>query len=388
MEGYERQSSHQLFRGRPGSQASTLTLVRVLIDDQIFNAQTYGGISRYFAELMQAFRSDSSLDVDLATPELWTKNVYLKEAGLGRSLPALLGNRREVLRLANWMRLRVNDHDVLHHTYYNRGYLQRFSSSEQRVVTVYDMIPELMPEEFPNGNPHQDKRRFVEEADLVLCISESTRRDLLAVYGEIAAPVIVTPLGVDGRFEPGMRRPRALPERYVLFVGSRTGYKDFDVLAEAFAESKLVEHIWLVLVGGPPLQGNEAALLARLGISDRVMRVSMTDRELVGAYANAACFVFPSRYEGFGLPTLEAMASGCPVVLAASSAHLEVGGDSALFFPPGDVSALSHALNQAMFDEELRRDLVESGVQRAAQFSWRQTARLTADAYQQLGISP
>lgn len=356
-------------------------MLRVLYDDQVFTWQPRGGISRYFVELLKAFQGPG-YGVQATTSAWWTQNQHLREMGRGRGLPGIAGRRKEVLQLANRLsNPRRRGHDILHHTYYDRRYLKAATSF--RVVTVYDMIPELFPQLFPRGNPHQDKREFVQAADLVLCISDATKRDLEKFYGAVDAPVVVTPLGVDPLFRPAASAAAQVAAPYLLYVGDRAGYKDFRVLAEAFAEADLPPNVRLLTVGGGPLRAHESAHLQQLGITGRVVQRRLDDRGLADAYANALAFVFPSRYEGFGLPTLEAMASGCPTILTAESSHPEVGGPAARYFPAGDVTQLARLLEQVAGDETLRAQLIGLGLVRAAQFSWAQTARHTAQAYRE-----
>jgi glycosyltransferase involved in cell wall biosynthesis len=354
--------------------------MRVFLDDQIFTLQTRGGISRYFTELMHAYGADAGLGVELTGGQVWTANRHQLDSGLGRRLRGRLADPR-VATAVNRLRSPGRP-DIVHHTFYDAAYLNR-RVGRLRVVTVYDMIPEVYPELFPSGNPHLAKRAFVERADLVLSISAATHRDLVSVYGESRAPVVVTPLGVHDNFGPGGPRQADLPHRYVLFVGNRAGYKDFDVLAQAFAGLSDPD-VQLVVVGGGPFDELERARLTELGIAGRVVHCSLDDASLRRAYAHALCFVFPSRHEGFGLPTLEAMACGCPTVLVDSSSHPEVGGDAALYFPPGDVAALRHRLIELVESPTLRADRAQAGIRRAALFTWERTARATADAYRDL----
>ena len=361
--------------------------MRVHIDDQVFSFQTYGGISRYFFELMRAYQLDPSLGIELDFPRIWTRTHALQECGMGRKVPALLGKRRRLIRWMNRQLLANEPVEVVHHTSYDPSYLRRLNPTQLRAITIVDMIPERYPELFPGGNPHRGKKACVEGADLIFCISEATRQDLIKFYGQPDAPLVVTPLGVSPDFGPDATRPEAVPERYILFVGARIGYKDFSVLTKAYAQADLDPEIKLMVVGGGPLKPREKASLKDLGIADRVVWASLSDSELAGAYANALAFVFPSRWEGFGIPTLEAMASGCPVILASSSAHLEVGGDAALFFPPGEVTELARRLNEVASDEALRAESSRRGQARAARFTWEETARLTADAYRTCSAS-
>ena len=356
--------------------------MRVRYDDQIFILQRRGGVSRYFVELIREFTKGPELSVQPQFGWRWTRNAHALEAGLGRPLRILGGSRVPTLRWANRIiNVRQLDADVTHHTYYGAGYLSPRSTLPM-VVTVYDMTPELFPDLFPKGNPHQRKWEYVKRANIVLCISESTRRDLLRVYGSIEAPTMVTHLGVSHRFAPGALRPIWCPERYVLFLGNRGGYKDFRVAIESFAELAPGQRgTALVAVGGGTFTADEEALISRWGLRDQVIQRDASDEELAGVFGGASAFVFPSRYEGFGLPTLEAMACGTPTVLADSSSHPEVGGDAALYFPPGDSSALAAQLRRLLSDDTFRRDLSEKGLAQAGRFTWRRTAVATAEAY-------
>lgn len=355
--------------------------MRVRYDNQIFVQQRHGGISRYFVELIRAFQQNAGLGVE---PELgwrWTRNAHALEADLGRPLP-LLGAKGVTLRWANRLAHRSQPSaDLLHATYYHPRDMPR-GAERPLVVTIYDMTPELFPQLFAAGNPHMAKRDYVARASLILCISESTRSDLTAVYGDIEAPVVVTPLGVGPEFGPAAPKPPWCPPRYVLFVGRRDGYKDFDVALESFAEMAPDQAgLTLLAVGGGAFNEVEEALIARSRLRGSVIQRAASEAELPGVFAGAEAFVFPSRYEGFGLPTLEAMASGTPTVLADSSSHPEAGGDAALYFPPGDASVLASQLARILADSDLSRNLAERGISRAALFSWARTAGETAAAY-------
>jgi glycosyltransferase involved in cell wall biosynthesis len=354
--------------------------MRVAFDDQIFHVQRHGGASRYFFELeRELIASNHEVTVPPLVPR-WTTNEYLLGGGVGR-LPARPFRRPALMGFANALHL-PRDIDVLHHTYYHPWYLRLPTRATRRAVTVLDMTPERFPQLFAD-NPHRAKREFVRTAQLVICISEATRADVLEFYGELDARVVVTPLGVDRVFRPGAPTPGWLPEAYVLFVGKRSGYKDFSILAKAFARAELPAGVSLLCVGGGAITPEERRAVTDFGLTDRVQVVSrkLNDEELAGIYGRTLCFVFPSRYEGFGLPTLEAMACGAPTILADASSHPEVGGDAALYFQPGDADELSTRLRQLHGDPALRRRMREAGINRAAAFTWSRTAQLTAEAY-------
>lgn len=338
--------------------------------------------------LIQAFRQDPQLGVQPLPGWTYGINAHAEHAGLSRPIPLL--DRLSAGRLASIglggyylanrrARATARTADILHYTYSHPRFLAP-GFRGVHVCTIYDMIPEMHPESFPGRDPHVGKRQFVESCDVVVCISESTRRDLVRIYGDPGVPMPVTYLGVDPAFSVGVPPPVDAPARYVLFVGRRDGYKDFATLAGAFA-GLADDGTVLVAVGGGRFTDAESARLARLGIADRTRHVDADDSTLPAWYAGALAFVFPSRYEGFGLPTLEAMASGTATVLADSSSHPEVGGDVARYFPPGDADSLGQVLAEILGDEQLRAGLARRGVQRAADFTWAATARTTAAAY-------
>jgi glycosyltransferase involved in cell wall biosynthesis len=362
--------------------------LRVHIDEQIFAAQRRGGISRYFTELIREFRADPGLGVEPVLPFRYVVNEHLQELanpGVRPSpLPDVL-NRPRVLRALNAATRRRSPGDIslVHHTYYFPAELE--TGAGARVCTVYDMIPELFPEHFSGGNPHQAKRDFVDACDAVLCISETTRADLLRVYGALDKPVVVTHLGVGGEFFTVDADPDP-DAAYILFVGQRGAYKNFAVLLESFAAVAARQpSLDLLCVGGGDFSPAEKSRMAELDLAGRVRHRHVPDAELPGVYARATCFVFPSRYEGFGLPVLEAMAAGCPVVVADTPCLLEVAGTAAAYFPPDDVAALADLLERAAGDPGGGARWRERGRLRAADFSWSRTARQTAEVYRQVG---
>ena len=353
--------------------------MRVHYDDQIMTRQQRGGVSRYFVELVEAYRQDPGLGVSVDLDWRSSRNEHAVAAGLGRQ-PSRY--RRRLRRLARRLPSMPPRHpDIYHPTWYDADRLSP-KPGPPMVVTVVDMIPEVFPDLFAGGNPHYAKEDFVRQASAVVCISDNTRRDLLRVYGPLSAVVEVVPLAVGPEFLPGQPLTRSVPDDYLLFVGKRGGYKDFVVALEAFARIR-TEHpnLSLIAVGGGKFGQQELAAIQRHAIEDFVLRLEATDEELPALYGASRAFVFPSRYEGFGLPTLEAMACGTPVVLADSSSHPEVGGDAALYFPPGDASVLGLQVLRILGDVELRGSLVERGLERAAAFTWHRTAAQTRDVY-------
>lgn len=353
--------------------------MRVAYDQQIFLMQRRGGITRYVVGLIGAFDEHPELGVSADLPFRWGNSAAA--AGLPRHGIRDLRNRaarRVMVPLSPRLHgRRYRAADLLHHTFYHPRYLTA-GGGTRRVVTVYDMIPELFPDQVPAG-VHLAKERYVRAADVVLAISQSTRRDVLQHYPGLTAPVLVTPLGVDPVFAAGGPDPGG-GSRYVLYIGLRSGYKDFAVLLRAVA-ALADRDVGVLAAGGGPWTTVERDLLRDLDLTGRASQRNLSDSGLAGAYQHAAVVVVPSRYEGFGLPVVEAMSAGAPVVAADASSLPEVGGAAVRYFPPGDADALREELSSVLGDQTLRADMVGAGLARAKQFTWLRTAEATAAAY-------
>ena len=250
------------------------------------------------------------------------------------------------------------------------------------VVTVHDLSFELDPGLMSRRDRFMFRTfvpRSARRADRVLAVSERTKHDLVEHYGIAEEKVVVTPNGVDPIFRPNGSAPERPP--YALFVGGIQPRKDPLTAVEALA---LVDgDLRLVLVGDEKRGGDDVRrAVHRLGLEDRVELAGYVPHEgLASLYRGAACLVFPSRYEGFGLPVLEAMASGTPVVAANAGAVPEVAGDAAVLVSPGDPEALADGIRQALGDRER---LAAAGLERARRFTWSETARRTLEVYREL----
>lgn len=364
--------------------------IEVLIDDQIFLMHARGGISRYFAELLREFDAHPEWGVNALTTVWYSPNQHLREVDPGvRDLPfrELSRSWKVAKRLARYpsaVRQRRVAPDVVHFTYYDPRQLAAFPGVP-KVVTVHDMVPELLPADLVDGEPHMAKREFVAAADAIICVSESTRDDLFDVWGPITdRPVIVTGHATSDRFHPQVA-PADLGYRYLLHVGSRDHYKNFPLLMTAYGGSAAqAAGVRLLAVGGGPLTEAELDLAATLGITDDLIQLTADEADLPGLYRGAELFVFPSLFEGFGMPVLEAMATGTPAVLADIPVFHEVAGDAACYYSPEDPWALRAELDRLLSDPTDRARLATAGVQRAADYSWRRTALATAELYRQL----
>ncbi len=363
--------------------------MRVLIDDQAFVRHGRSGITRYFTELIREFRSDGALNTTAVTPYRYVANAHISDMAPDRYIrvplppparaPAFRALNRRTRR--DW-RVGV---DVVHHTLYEPDALERHAGTP-RVCTVYDFILELFDDLFPDAGPLiAQKQPYLERCDGLLCISQTTYRDLRRLHPELDKPIEVTPLGVaEAFFHPHDRPVRGVPESYVLHVGNRHKHKNAALLFGAFAQvAPAYPELKLVLCGNP-LQAAERARLAELGILERTHCLRVSDEDLPAVYHRAAAFVFPSRYEGYGLPVAEALAAGCPVLAADTPAVTEVADGAGLIFGPDDEDALADGLTRVLGDRVLRERLITAGRLRARALSWSRTAAATAGAYRRV----
>jgi len=281
------------------------------------------------------------------------------------------------------------------------------------VVTVHDLSFALFPEFFRGYNGTYLRlftRISCRRAARIIAVSQNTRADVMRLYGAPGERVEAIPHGVDPAFHPRpaaevaeFRRARSLPEHFVLFVGTLEPRKNLVKLIEAFSNLKhqtlapalrsganaSVSNVKLVLVGGKGWYYDQIfAAVERLNLQDRVIFAGYVPNGDLPMWYNAAdVFAFPSRYEGFGMPVLEAMACGTPTVTSTASSLPEVAGDAALIVPPDDVDALADALHRALEGVELRQELRAKGIARAARFTWEEAARRTAAVYRR-AIAP
>jgi glycosyltransferase involved in cell wall biosynthesis len=264
----------------------------------------------------------------------------------------------------------------------------------RRVTTIHDLNYKLVPESH-FGLLGMGMRLLVPAAarrsHRVIVDAASTRADLIRHLRVPAGRIDVAPLGVSVRDGASATSWAELCTKLdveerplVLSLSAKRPHKNIARLFRALAELDPTERPSLVVPGYPtPHEGKLRDLAVALGIADRVrMPEWLPAADLEGLYANAACVVFPSLYEGFGLPVLEAMARGVPVACSNRSSLLEVAGDAALLFDPEDVQAIRSALERLLRDADLAARLGEAGRARAATFTWRRTAELTAASYE------
>jgi glycosyltransferase involved in cell wall biosynthesis len=366
--------------------------MRIAINTLAMRRELYG-VGNYIKHLVACL---SKLD---------SKNEYLLFASrendhhlkhLGGNFRVQYAPSNRTIRLA-WeqlilpRRLKRERIDVYHGT----TFVTPLHKTSRQVVSIHDMTFYLTPER------HSLHKRVyframipkaVRGSDRVIAISESTKRDLLRLLDVEADKISVVPLGVDSRFSPavdeavlaGVREKYNLPSKFILFVGMIEPRKNLQILLDVYEAAGLDEDIDLVLAGN--LGWDYQGLLRKIADSPVSHRIRMlgyiADADLPALYTLATLFVYPSVYEGFGLPVLEAMACGTPVVTSNVSSLPEVAGDAAVLFDPSDSRSLASALQEVLGSSQLRKSMSERGRQRAQLFTWERTAQKTLETYQ------
>jgi glycosyltransferase involved in cell wall biosynthesis len=370
------------------------SMVNVCFDDEIFSIQTEGGISRYFTELMDGLAAVA--DVTVRLPFRLTCNKHLAAsphfAGRlflgGRRIPGRRTLARTVNRVATQSALARHKPDVLHATFYDERLLDRVEP-EKLVITVHDMVPELMPEAVGGVTPAslRAKHSLIEKAGGVVAVSNTTANDIARLTARSIDTIKVIHHGVSERmrWSAGLGEPPALPNRFLLCVGHRRAYKNFVGVAPALAEVMRAEpNLGLVCFGGGPFLPEEEAPFAAAGVRARLFAMAGDDRALAAAYAHAVALIYPSLYEGFGMPILEAMINRCPVIIPKISCFPEIADDAAVYFDPADPEGLVEIVKRVLSDALLRRTVAEVGARRAADFSWQHCADRHAELYRAL----
>jgi len=262
---------------------------------------------------------------------------------------------------------------IYHPTYYRHD-LSKYDKLPV-VLTVYDMIHELFPDQFWNSaSVIKSKKASIEHADAIICISENTKKDLMRLYNVPGSKISVIYLSCT---LPDTKARYFTDKPYLLYVGDRSAsYKNFWGLMGVY--QKHFSNDYNLVLFGDGFSKSELKFITENDLKDKVFNVAGNDQILRVVYNGAHCLVYPSLYEGFGIPPLEAMVSGCPVVASNSSSIPEVTGDAAVLFNPSSGESMIKAISSV---EDNRDKLISAGYERVKQFSWDKMAKETVDVY-------
>lgn len=369
----------------------------ICVDGWIYQYQRHMGISRIFDAVLPLICDlDDSVAVTLLVPS-HSKRLPPRHAHIRYiyffSLDRLFRPRQLWGSLALRARtyslktaLQGENKGIWHSTYYTNPE----SWNGPVVVTVHDMIHEIFPNLFP-GTPNDrfilQKRDCVLNADKIICVSSATQRDLQQYWRIPSDRTCVIPLAHDPVFRAiddtnellGVRKNRP----FLLYVGRRTLYKNFIMLLNVYSRWSLRKEVDLVVIGDQ-WSKHELEMLATLKIEGQVNLMQAVDDQLLCTlYNQSLAFVYPSLYEGFGIPLLEAMACGCPVVASEIPSSMEVAGDVPVYFEVQANDSLEAALDRVV-TEGRNSARTERGLERARTYSWEKTAVRTLEVYREI----
>ncbi|NCD10928.1 MAG: glycosyltransferase family 1 protein [Epsilonproteobacteria bacterium] len=363
--------------------------MKILYDHQIFTSQKYGGISRYFYELIREFDKIEGMNTKL--PLLVSNNHYLSDKKFVQYVEFLpnkyFRGKYRFFNLINKpntiLELKKQNFDVFHPTYYD-PYFLNYIGDKPFILIVHDMIHEKFSEMFSaTDNTTQNKRLLVEKAAKVIAISQSTKKDLMEFFGTDESKIEVVYHGNSLFPKPEIQINFDIPKKYILFVGSRGGYKNFERFIKSISEILHQDReLFVLCAGGGKFTSEEMQLLFNFDIIGQISQYDLNDDGLAHFYKNALAFIFPSLYEGFGIPVLESFACGCPLLCSDTSSLPEIAGEAACYFDPYSEVAIKNVVLKVLEDTSLRNDLILKGYERLKKFAWQQTAEQTKKIYE------
>jgi len=336
--------------------------IKLHFDDIIYQLQPHGGVSTYWQEITSRIVNTNDFEI----------------------------NRTIGSKITRYLPVYTNT-QIFHSSYYRIP----LGKSAKTVVTVHDFLYEYGYLQTLNASINIWQMKLaINRADAIICVSENTKKDLLSLYPKLInhPHIYVVGHGANLKIDEtlNLKPPNRLLDlgtmrkRYILFVGKRLKYKNFQSAIVAFSKSSLPKLGFSMICVGSNFSDMENQFLEKLGVQSNVIALeNVTNRELNYLYQNAFALVYPSLYEGFGLPPLEAMNCGCPVIASNISSIPEVVGDAGILINPEDTEAIASAL-EVLLDDKVRHKYISQGLERAMLFTWEKTAQKHIDIYQYL----
>lgn len=367
--------------------------MKIIFDFKIFSHQRFGGPSRYFYNL---FEHISLINKDTYVVSPFYCNEFLKKSNFKQNIKGIYIPKYKYINLAlnffnkkfsNLLIKKFNP-QILHTTDYS------FSVSDKNkklVVTVHDLIHEIFYQDFGNDNKFRPKKRILDLADHVICVSNNTKNDLINFYKIDQKKISVIYHGNSFSNVKNFENKKLnlkLDFKYFLYIGSRKRYKNFFSIVKAIKKNKQIYNEYkLVCFGGGKLLKSEIKKFNEYQIDIKkiiIIENYCDDFLLYKLYKNASALIYPSKYEGFGMPIIEAMSLRCPVICSNASSLPEVYGDAALTFSPFSEKEILKSIESIVSDKELKSKLIRLGIKQSTKFSWEKCANQTLDVYKKL----
>jgi len=357
--------------------------VKICFDNEVFWQQKFSGVaSRYYFNLIKYLVNNNDIDLKVFA------SIYLNEKIEKLPKKILSGYRLknripytgkffEKLNFAicKYQIKKFNPH-ILHKTYYSSN-LEKVNSKV--ILTVFDLWHEKN-----SDYKYMPKKNSLNIADHILCPSNKTKKDLIEIYNIEKEKVTVTYFGIENLTNnKNLSNYSNFNKKFLLFVGSRGRYKNFINFVKAFSKSEILKKdFFIICFGGGSFSIDEKKLFHELQISNRIIKSENdNDETLYNLYIKAYCLVYPSAHEGLGLPPLEAMSLGCPVISSNHEAIVEGVGNAAVLFDPLNIDEIKSQLESTLYSKEKIEELIKNGNLQAKKFSWEKCANETFDIY-------
>jgi glycosyltransferase involved in cell wall biosynthesis len=363
--------------------------MKILYDYKIFYQQRFGGISSYFYNLASKLnKTDSQFLFYSPIHKNFYFNKLNKQNRIGNNLRFLPSNGAKFYEFLNhtFTEKFIKNYkpDIIHETYYSD---KKYKSKKKVICTVYDMINETYPHFFKDYEKISSiKRQTVNRADKIICISKKTKEDLINHFSinENKIEVIYLASGLKEK-KLTINLEKKYPN-HLLFVGSRRGYKNYDNFISAYANSKtLRENFKIIFFGGERVSKLDYMIIKKNKINlNNILFIDDKQTNLPFLYSNVAALVYPSFYEGFGLPIVEAMSFCCPVISSWGGSLKEIGGNGIEYFDPSDIDDISFKLEKILSSNETLNNQIKYGIERSQKFSWEKCAKETVEVYKDI----
>jgi glycosyltransferase involved in cell wall biosynthesis len=360
--------------------------ISIFYDFQIFLKQKFGGASRYFFELGERIANNAT--VNFYSPihiNRYFRNIKSKSFNLFLFKKFMFNSLfTKINQNLTCDHLKKNSYSIIHPTYYDAEYLKDYKL--KKVITVFDLIHEKFSNE-RKINEFRDKKKYViQNSDFFICISKNTQKDLINFYNVKEEKTKVIYLASSNISKIFIYKKMEKP--FILYIGNRSGYKNFNILVKAFSTSKEIKNNFLLCCfGGGSFTKEEKLFFLQNKISQlNVLHLGDNEDFLASIYEQAVCLVYPSTYEGFGLPILEAMQYKCPVICSQVSSMPEVAGNAVEYFNPHDYESLLESIKKVLYEQDYKEKLIDLGLQRSKIFSWNKCAKETLEVYNKIAI--
>ena len=362
--------------------------MKIVFDGLIYSLQNHGGISRYFDELINGLAEEPDCDVTVLLRKNTINRVFNKKVKI-EIIDSTINTNNKFLKYASvfidglktqkFLRSRKDlQNGILHHTYYRNFKNIR----NKQVITVYDMTDEIFPKIFKGLFYYlysNNKKRAILKADSIITISESTKKDIVNLYGITREKINVIYLGISNIFKSISKNEPTKP--YFIYVGYRYYYKNFPLLLKAFSSWNKKNNYDLICLGGGEFDKAETKLINDLSLTNTVKQIqNVSDIDLVSYYNNTTALIYPSQYEGFGLPILEAMACGTPIICSDIPVFHEMSGEFSIFFQ-NDSTDLIRCLDEV---SDNNYKIPANSIEWTEQFTWKKTVQGTIIVYKKL----